>query len=148
MFKHLFTTGARFKYVIKSVMIIYLLVLSGCGEMTMPVNVEIITGSNDEGYEEPGDNSNNAESLVNSITLRWIAPEVDAQGVPLDDLGGYIIYYVKDDDLNTQIISMDVGNVTSAKIELPSPGIWCFEVTAYKDSGLESDFSNQACTEI
>ena len=148
MFKHLFTKDALFKNSIKLVMIIYVCVLSGCGEMIIPVNGELIAGGSDDVYEGPGDNSNNAETMANSITLRWNAPEVDAQGVPLDDLGGYRIYYIQDDDMNTQIISVDVGNVTSAKIELPSPGIWCFEVTAYKDSGVESDFSNQACIEI
>ncbi len=110
-------------------------------------NDDFNSGSNDEFNEAPDEDSSNADTPADVIKLSWNAPLYDATGAPLTDLGGYNIYYLKD-DTTTQILSIDVGNVTSARIAVPSLGTWCFEVTAYDESGIESDFSNKACTVI
>lgn len=77
----------------------------------------------------------------NSATLTWDAPTTNADGTPLTDLAGYKVYYGISSGNYT--VSIDVGNVTTYKIDDLSPGTYYFAVTAYDTSGNESDYSNE-----
>lgn len=63
------------------------------------------------------------------------------------DLAGYRIYYgVSSRDYTHQV---DVGNVTTATVSNLQYGVtYFFSATAYNTSGLESDFSNEASTQL
>ncbi len=73
-------------------------------------------------------------------TLTW-----DANSEP--DLAGYRVYYKANSSgqpSGDYDVKIDVGNVTSKTIkDLDSSVKYFFAVTAYDDSGLESDFSNE-----
>lgn len=70
----------------------------------------------------------------------------NADGLELTDLSGYIVHYRNNDD--GQALSVDVGNITSTTINLPTPGNWCFSVTAYNALGAESDLSESVCEQF
>jgi len=78
-----------------------------------------------------------------SVTLSWKAPETDASGSTLNNLAGYKIYYGMSSNNYTR--SIDVGSLTNIVISNLSPGNWCFAVTAYNASGIESKYSNEMC---
>lgn len=76
-----------------------------------------------------------------SVTLAWDAPTTNADGTPLDDLGGYVIY----DGTSSGSYGMwtDVGNVTQFTLDSLTAGTYYFVVTAYDASGNESSYSNE-----
>ncbi|MEW6417438.1 MAG: fibronectin type III domain-containing protein [Nitrospirota bacterium] len=97
------------------------------------------------GGSSSSSNSNGGGSS-SSATLTWDAPTTNADGTPLTDLGGYKIYYGTSSGNYSVVI--DVGNVTTYKIEGLSPGIYYFAVTAYDTSGNESEYSNEVSKKI
>ena len=88
-----------------------------------------------------GGSSTSSNSPGNSATLTWDAPTTNADGTPLTDLAGYKIYYGTTSGNYTEVI--DVGNVTTSKVEGLNPGTYYFAVTAYKNSRNESGYSNE-----
>lgn len=90
--------------------------------------------------------STSSNSPGNSATLTWDAPTNNADGTPLTDLAGYKIYYRTPSGYYTEVI--DVGNVTTYKIENLNPGTYYFTVTAYDTSGNESGDSNEVIKTI
>jgi len=80
-----------------------------------------------------------AIATTGSVTLTWDAPTTNADGTPLFDLAGYKIYFGTSS--RNYPWSIDVGNVTTYKLNNLSPGTYFFAVTANNTSGIESDFS-------
>ncbi len=76
-----------------------------------------------------------------STTLSWNAPTSNADGSPINDLGGYKIYYGKVSHSYSH--SVDVGTNTTYTIENLTAGTYYFSVTAYDTSGNESGYSNE-----
>jgi hypothetical protein len=147
MFKRLLVKYKLHNSVITLVVFFCLFILSGCG-VGMGTAGSGQTSGYDSGEVIGGDSGGNSEvTPVDFIKLSWMAPTSKADGSTLTNLGGYAIYYRNADDI-TQIYSMHVGNVTSATIDNLSPGIWCFAISAYNDSYIESELSNYACKEI
>ena len=83
---------------------------------------------------------------VKTATLTWDAPTTNADGTPLTDMGGYKVYYGTASGKYT--FSLDVGNITTYRIEGLSPGTYYFAVTASDASGNESDYSNEVSKTI
>lgn len=81
-----------------------------------------------------------------SSTLTWDPPTTNADGTPLTDLAGYKIYYGTSSGNYTKVI--DVGDVTTYKVEGLNPGTYYFTVTAYDISGNESGYSNEVSKTI
>jgi hypothetical protein len=107
-----------------------LFVVTGCGS----------DGAGITGYQD-------YPAGTETVRLSWTAPSTNADGTQLTDLDGYVIYFRTTGDYS-HTYAMDVGNVTSAVIDRLSSGAWCFTVTAYNNSGKESEFSNYACKVI
>ena len=77
-----------------------------------------------------------------SITLQWTPPTQREDGTPLEDLGGYKVYWGQDADQLDR--SEDVGNggVSSYVIDGLVAGTWYLGVTAYDGAGMESRMSD------
>ena len=73
--------------------------------------------------------------------LTWDAPTTKTDGTKLDDLAGYNIYYGKSSGIYS--VRIDVGNVTTYKVNNLSRGTYYFAVTVYDKEGNESAFSNE-----
>jgi len=84
--------------------------------------------------------SNASIAFGYTVTLSWDPPPTNADGSPLTDLGGYKVYYGTTS--NTYSKTIDVGKVTTYKINLATGVTYYFAVTAYNQAGYESDFSN------
>ncbi len=121
--------------------------LDSGGESTQNDGEVIGEDSGGESTQNTGEvnaGGNSEITRVDHIKLSWLAPTSNADGSTLTDLVGYMVYYRMDNDAD-QTHELDVGNVTSVTIDNLSPGIWCFAIKAYKDSNIESEFSNYAC---
>lgn len=83
------------------------------------------------------------------VHLRWDAPDEDAQGQPLGDLGGYRLYYAPATsplDRESAMIETDLRTETVVR-DLVS-GSWQFAVTAVDTAGNESDPSEVVLVEV
>jgi hypothetical protein len=88
-----------------------------------------------------------SQDIINSVTLSWSEPSLNADGSPLSgDLAGYIIYYGPDTGDYTD--SVDIGKFRNASVSDLTSGTWCFTVTAYDSVGNESDLSEETCKTI
>jgi hypothetical protein len=80
-----------------------------------------------------------------SALLSWNAPLENADGTLLTDLGGYRVYY---GNSSAYTYSVDAGKSTRFEINNLTSGTWCFAVTAYNDSGAESNYSAEVCKDV
>ena len=77
-----------------------------------------------------------------TVQLSWYPPVTNADGSPINDLGGYRIYYgTTSRDYSNYI---DVGNVTTYQISNLTDGrTYYFAATSYDTSKNESIYSNE-----
>jgi hypothetical protein len=74
--------------------------------------------------------------------LSWDAPATNSNGTQLTDLAGYNVYYGTASGNYSQ--SIDAGNTTTYTVANLAGGLtYYFAVTAYDNSGNESEFSNE-----
>ena len=93
-----------------------------------------------------GGSGSSSTGSSNSATITWDAPTTNADGTPLTDLAGYKLYYGTSS--GNYSVAIDVGNVTTFKVDGLSSGTYYFAVTAYDASGNESDYSNEVSKTI
>ncbi len=79
-------------------------------------------------------------------TLGWSAPTTNTNGSTLTDLAGYRVHYGNGSRSYTRTV--DVGNVTTFRVDGLAAGSWYFAVTAYNSAGRESTYSNEASKSI
>ena len=83
------------------------------------------------------------------IDLSWQAPTTNEDGSTLTDLGGYTVYwYDTAGGFSNPMGNLDVGNVTTTTITVPSQGIVYMVVTAYDTSGNVSGPSNEVSADF
>jgi hypothetical protein len=75
---------------------------------------------------------------LGTATVSWEPPTLRTDGSALTDLAGYRVYYGKDENSLTHVISISGTGLTSQLVENLEPGTWYFAVTAYDSKGLES----------
>jgi len=81
------------------------------------------------------------------VTLFWDPPTTNADGSPLTDLAGYVIYYGTATGDYTQ--SIDVGNATTYQVSNLTKGVtYYFVVTTYDTLWNESNDSDEVSTTI
>jgi len=82
------------------------------------------------------------EASLGAATVSWVPPTEHVRGTALTDLAGYRVYYGRSrDDLPYVIDINDIGQ-TSHFVANLARGQWYFYVSAYTESGLESERSN------
>jgi Bacterial Ig domain/Fibronectin type III domain len=88
-------------------------------------------------------------SLVQAaqVQLSWTAPTTNANGTPLQDLSGYLLYYGTASRMYSTHV--DTGLATSAALSGLTEGqTYYFAVTAYDTLGNESQYSEEVSTTI
>lgn len=74
------------------------------------------------------------------------AVQLDWDRNPETNIVGYRIYVGQSSRYYDSVI--DVGNVTSARVDKTAPGRYYYAVTAYNSDGLESDFSEEVSSAV
>jgi hypothetical protein len=79
-----------------------------------------------------------------SVTLSWTPPTSNTDGSPLNNLGGYRVYWgTSPGSLSNSVTVPNAGLATYVVGQL-TPAVWHFAVTAYTTTGNESGYSNVA----
>ena len=83
-----------------------------------------------------------------SVTLRWNAPDTDAEGNPLEDLAGYRLYFAPDPVPVKTGGALETGLTAEGLVTGLSSGAWRFGVTAIDTAGNESELSELVRVEV
>jgi len=79
-----------------------------------------------------------------SVTLSWTIPSTNEDGTPLTDLAGFTVYYGATTRSYSHSSTIDNPGVTSLILDNLSYGrTYYFAITAFNESGNESDYSNE-----
>ena len=94
------------------------------------------TGGSDKGT---GGNTVAPPPATGSATLSWKAPTQNEDGTALTNLAGYKIRYGT--DAGALSTTVDIANpaTTTVTVHGLTPGTWYFTLSAYTNSGVESD---------
>ena len=82
------------------------------------------------------------EPTLGTATLTWSRPSERTDGVPLEDLAGYRIYYGKSENNLTRELDIRDGEQTKQLVENLDSGTWYFSIAAYCSKGIEGEKSN------
>jgi hypothetical protein len=85
---------------------------------------------------------------LGAATLTWLAPERNIDGSYITNLAGYRIYYGMESGRYDQTIEISNIGITAYVIDNLRPGTYFFAATAYNQSNLESDYSNEEVKSI
>jgi len=77
-----------------------------------------------------------------SVTLSWYPPTQNADGSALTDLAGYRIYYGRQVDTLSRVITLRNPGLTRLVIEDLASATWHFSMTSFNTSGSESERSS------
>jgi hypothetical protein len=83
-----------------------------------------------------------------SIKLTWDPPRTNVEGTALNNLAGYRIYYGLSSGVYPNKIDIADPSATEHTLYKLSPGTYYFVVTAYSDSGMESEHSKEVTITI
>jgi hypothetical protein len=122
--------------------------ITGCNGSGGQGAVSLASPGTDNGLPEPGSGTDDpgAGSGALPTALAWDAPATNSDGSALTNLAGYKIHYGPSSGNYTGVL--DVGLTTSYSLsELPA-GTYYFTVTAYNQSGIESERSNEVSKTI
>ena len=83
--------------------------------------------------------------LAGTVTLSWTPPTKNTDGTDLTDLAGFRIYMGQSTGAYDEgTVDIDNPGITSYVWSNLPRGTYHFVATAYNESGLESDYSNEA----
>ncbi len=124
-----------------------LIMVSACGG---ELNSNLTGENTEQVHENPGGGNGNEQTNTDLLfngdgtaSLSWIAPSVDSEGYPLDNLAGYNVY-ISDGYGFVKIATIDSPTVTEYVVNNLSSGSFEFVVTSYTSEGVESVHSNPA----
>lgn len=80
---------------------------------------------------------------IDSATLSWVAPTTDADGSPLNDLAGYVVYWGTSSGSYTQSAEIDNPGLTRFVLTGLAPGTYYFTIAAADLAGNQSAYSNE-----
>ena len=78
-----------------------------------------------------------------AITLSWLAPEQNTDGSYITDLAGYRIYYGTEPGRFDRKIEINNVGLSTYVIDDLRPGTYFVAATAFNQSSVESDYSNE-----
>lgn len=80
-----------------------------------------------------------AATGIGSATIRWVAPTQNTDGSPLTNLAGYKVHYGTSTTALTRFVQVGNPGITTVEIGGLTPATWYFTVTAYTNTGVESE---------
>jgi hypothetical protein len=85
-----------------------------------------------------------AAPTTGEVSLSWVAPSTrtDGSALPLSEISGYRLYMGSNANNLSPVLDMDNSGTTSHTVENLETGTYYFAITAYDQTGNESDLSN------
>jgi len=85
---------------------------------------------------------------LGAITLSWLAPEENTDGSYITDLAGYRIYYGMESGSLDRTIEINNVGLSTYVIDDLRPGTYYIAATAFNQSSVESDYSNEVVKSV
>jgi fibronectin type 3 domain-containing protein len=107
-------------------------------------------GSSTTSATSPGNSpAASGSGATTNVMLSWYPPTDDTNGTPLNNLGGYKIYYGTNPQEYSNTITVSNPGLTSYVIDSLAVGAtYYFAVTAVSQAGVESSYSPQVAATI
>lgn len=94
------------------------------------------------GSDGGGTTGGGGVSNYGTATLSWLPPTENTDGSSLTNLAGYNIYYGTEAGNYTEVITIDNPGIAEYVVDnLPPGNTYYFVITAFDDSGNESEYS-------
>ena len=102
------------------------------------------TAGGSTGGSDPGTGGNPVAppTATGSATLSWKAPTQNEDGTALSNLAGYKVRYGTNAEALNRIVDIANPAKTTVTIQGLTPGTWYFTLSAYTNTGIESDHTN------
>ena len=119
----------------------FLFVLNGCGAGGSGGGSDIAgaDGASGLGVVQKGDGT---------ALLSWTPPTENTDNSTLTDLAGYKIYYGTFPGVYGKSITLNNEGLSSYLVEELAAADWCFVMTAFNLSNIESAYSAEVCKSI
>lgn len=85
---------------------------------------------------------------LGAITVAWLAPEQNTDGSYISDLAGYRIYYGMESGRYDRTIEINNVGLTTYVIDDLRPGTYFIAATAFNQSNVQSDYSNEVVKSV
>ena len=82
-----------------------------------------------------------------TVTLSWQSPAARVDGTPIDELGGFRIFYGSRSRDYREMVEVRNEDATQRSFQLAS-GSYYFAMTAFDGDGLESGYSNEVIRRV
>lgn len=90
-----------------------------------------------------------SESRLTTVNISWMPPSLNEDSSQLIDLSGFKIYYGESSDNLDKVVTVSDPLQSSRKIEgLSANRVYFFAVTAFNDSGFESQYSQMVQIQV
>lgn len=89
-----------------------------------------------------------APVVTGTATLYWLPPTLTTTGEALTDLAGFKLYAGPSSGSQTQIAQLANAATTSYAVSNLASGTWYFSISAYTNTGVESDRTGLVSTTI
>jgi hypothetical protein len=84
-------------------------------------------------------------ATTGSLTVSWVPPTQNTDGTPVTGLSGFRVSYGTASRQYDQSVLVSSPSLTSVVVEGLSPGTtWYFAVKSVNDTGVESEYTNEA----
>jgi hypothetical protein len=87
-------------------------------------------------------------TATGSATLTWDPPTTNADGSPLSNLAGYVVYWGTSQGNYTNSAPINNPGLSTYVVEQLTPATWFFALTAVNSAGAESAYSNIAQKQV
>jgi len=85
---------------------------------------------------------------LGAITLSWLAPDENTDGSAISDLAGYRIYYGTQSGRYDRTVEISNVGLSSYVIDDLRPGTYFLVATAFNQSSVQSDYSNEVVKSV
>ena len=83
-----------------------------------------------------------------SVTLGWVAPTENSNGLPITDLAGYKIHYGTASENYTKVVAVSNPSISRYVMDSLESGTYFFAITAYNSKGIESTLSGEISAKL
>jgi hypothetical protein len=121
----------------------------GSSSSSSPASTTDTSGTTDTAASAP-DNSSSSNAgastsnnltqsqSTGSATLVWSVPTNNTDGTMLTNLGGYKVYYGRDQSSLSEVVDINHPGITSYVVDKLVSGTYYFALSAYNAAGIES----------
>jgi hypothetical protein len=115
--------------------------LAGCNKTSGTSDAASATSTAATATSTAATTTSAAAPTNKTADVTWTAPTTNTNGTALTDLAGYRIYYGTNPTALSKSVNVPSAAATDYIVQGLTQGTWYFAVTAYTNTGVQSNFS-------